>query len=370
MNKGSHFFKNLDALRFMAFLGVFILHTLPVAEATIHSATAGDYIHSIFSFYYLGVPFFFSLSSFLITYKLLEEYKQNGKIRLFTFYLKRGLRIWPIYFLLLLVCFVALPLISLLLNVEQPSLPDIFPFLFFYANFYMIDHGVGFFAPLLVLWSVSIEEQFYILWGLVLKFLKKYLVPFIFFLLAGSLIFSYYYLYLNHQSLRNLKLHSLYAVPDFCIGTLIAIICHRKKGGFNFLAGLPTFTYASVYILLVGMYVIKTFRVTNLDPILTNLIFAVCYGLILFDQSFNNRRIFNAGRFFFLNYLGKISYGLYIYHELAISLMEKLFNFFKPVQPFGKTLLQAISTLALTILIAHLSYRYFEKMFLRMKEKL
>src|SRR5437879_2476179 len=111
MNKGV-FFKNLDAFRFLAFSGVFISHTIPLPEGPLNASTVPDFIVSALSLFYLGVPFFFTLSSFLITYKLLDEYKQKNKIQLFRFYLKRGLRIWPIYFLLLLLCFAGLPLIS------------------------------------------------------------------------------------------------------------------------------------------------------------------------------------------------------------------------------------------------------------------
>jgi peptidoglycan/LPS O-acetylase OafA/YrhL len=74
------------------------------------------------------------------------------------------------------------------------------------------------------------------------------------------------------------------------------------------------------------------------------------------------------GRFSAINYLGKISYGLYIYHELVILLSAKLFHFYRIGQPFGLTVLHTAITLMVTVLVAHTSFRYFEKYFLKLKD--
>ena len=121
--KGTIFFKNLDALRFFAFLGVYIQHTISLPEGPLRSASITDIIRSLLSFYYLGVPFFFTLSSFLITYRILDEYKKEKKVHLLKFYLKRGLRIWPIYFALLLTCFLVLPIVASVTGTAAPGQP-------------------------------------------------------------------------------------------------------------------------------------------------------------------------------------------------------------------------------------------------------
>ncbi len=370
MTKEVPYFKNLDALRFFAFLGVFISHTIPLPEAKTVSATAFDFISSAFSLFYLGVPFFFTLSSFLITYKLLKEYKENNRIQLLKFYLKRGLRIWPIYFLLLLICFVCLPLFSKILNVEKSTLPDIIPFLLFYSNFYIIQHGVQFIFALIVLWSIAVEEQFYIFWGLIMKYFKKYISAILIFLLCGSIAFCYYYLYDLHQTTGDLKIHSIYAIPNFCLGATIALICENKKASFNLLKKLSPYFYLSVYFFLIVFYVTQKFNITQIDPVISNVIYSLCYALILFDQAFNGKRIFNAGNFVTLNYPGKISYGLYIYHELIVSIMMKLFKFFKPDETFAIIIFQAAITLCITIFLSHISYKYFERYFLNLKARL
>lgn len=369
MSNVTKFFKNLDSLRFLAFLGVFNTHTILVSNS-FHSSAVTNIIFSALSFSYLGVPFFFTLSSFLITYRLLEEYKLNNKIKLRRFYIKRGLRIWPIYFLLLLICYIIIPVLFSFLHLEKPTLPNILPFVFFWANFYIINNGVNFITALIVLWSLAIEEQFYIFWGLILKYLRRYLVLVIFILLSLSVIFCYYYLYIMQQKEMNLKIHTLYAMPNFCFGALIAFVCHSKNKSYNFFKSLSRYFYGSIYFALVAFNVLQNFSIIHLDIIIQALFNSICYALILFDQTFNDKRLFNAGNFKVLNYLGRISYGLYIYHLLIISFMIKIFHFFISSQERLTNILYSLISLLTTILVAHVSFRYFESYSLKLKERL
>jgi len=355
------YFSNLDAFRFLSFFGVFLSHTLLIPETT---NIAIDFILSVITMNYLGVPFFFTLSSFLITYRLLKEKEKNNSIQLLRFYRNRILRIWPAYFLLVAVCFLVLPFLSNLLHVQSPSLPSIIPFLFFYVNFYIIENGSGFTFALLVLWSISIEEQFYLVWGLVLKFLSKVSVaPVICSLFIISIGFSYYYLYILHKPAHNLAIHSLYVLQNFCTGALIAFICVQKQKAFIFLNTIPAAVLASVYVILpLSYFFIK-------DIILLNVIKSICYSLIIYDQSFNEKRFFNAGKIAFINYLGKISYGLYLYHALVFVVLQKQFRFFiagsGPV--IWTNLFHTAIAFIVTCVVAHISYRYIESKFLSLK---
>lgn len=156
---------------------------------------------------YFGVPFFFTLSSFLITYNLLVQKSVTGSISLAGFYRNRILRIWPVYFILVFFCFVLLPFISTYLHTAPASLPPVWPFLFFYVNFYIIHHGMGFTFALSILWSISIEEQFYLVWAPLMKLLKKnWLIPVIIVLSAISILFSWHYLYVRYQPVSNLHI--------------------------------------------------------------------------------------------------------------------------------------------------------------------
>ena len=128
------YFKNLDALRFFSFLSVFISHTLLLPDTGSHFT---ELLLNIISLNYLGVPLFFSLSSFLITYRLLREREKEGHVRLSRFYKNRILRIWPAYFIIVILCFLLLPFAASVLHSKAPTLPSILPFLFFYIKIYI-----------------------------------------------------------------------------------------------------------------------------------------------------------------------------------------------------------------------------------------
>ena len=368
-HKSRTFFSNLDALRFFAFLGIFIQHTLPSPIANTSVLFSSEVFKLIFSFNYLGVPFFFTLSSFLITFRILDDYHVTKCISLKKFYLRRGLRIWPIYFLVLGICFLVIPFIYDHIGAQAPTLPGFWPFLFFYANFYFIAHGVGFIYALIPLWSISVEEQFYVLWGLLMKLFHKHMYFIVLLCFLLSIIYCYYYLHILHQNRTNLKLHTMYALLDFCSGAFVAIAGFRKDGFYRFLKNLPGAIYPIVYISMIAYYVLESCACINPDLILSGIFYSICFALILFDQAFNNKRYFNAGKVPALNYLGKISYGLYIYHELVVTLSMKAFHFFRVGSNYFTMLWQTLITLLITIIVAQLSYHYFESYFLRQKHK-
>src|SRR4051794_38856271 len=183
----SYYRPELDALRFFAFFCVFLFHLLDyvpidvkVQPLVVAVCTAGAF----------GVPVFFLLSSFLIVELLLREREQTGDIHIKSFYVRRILRIWPLYFgvfwgLILLGYF----------------LPDIatknhyawIAFTFFAGNWYIMRHGwiAGSIDPL---WSIAVEEQFYIAIPLLTKFGgRKLLAGISVILLAVSYVTSVYY---------------------------------------------------------------------------------------------------------------------------------------------------------------------------------
>jgi peptidoglycan/LPS O-acetylase OafA/YrhL len=355
------YFKNLDALRFLSFIGIFIGHTLSIP---LPGNIIAEYLLSTFTFGYLAVPFFFTLSSFLITYRLLVQKEKKGNINLRDFYRNRILRIWPVYYLLLFSCFFISPLLGSVLHFQLPTLPALAPFVFFYANFYIIQTGGYFTFALVILWSISIEEQFYLVWVWILKFVKEKLLPsFIFFLFIISIAYGYYNLHIEHKPINNLNINSLFVLQYFCMGSFIALICVKKGKTFLFLENIPRIFFFVPYILLP-----LTDRIFN-DPILLTFVRTICFGIVIFDQTFNSHRIINAGKFVFINYMGKISYGLYIYHAVIIVILEKLFHFstINNMVPLWINISRSFILLIITTIIAHLSYQYIEKRFLALK---
>jgi peptidoglycan/LPS O-acetylase OafA/YrhL len=108
----------------------------------------------------LGVDLFFVLSSFLITALLLREKDQRGTLGVRAFWMRRILRILPLYFSALAVVAI----------VMQPPWSHLLPFMVFLGNWRMTGGEAGY--PTDLLWSVSIEEQFYLCWPLMVRFLR------------------------------------------------------------------------------------------------------------------------------------------------------------------------------------------------------
>lgn len=182
------YFNNLDTLRFFAFLSVFCSHCVGVFGYKFHN----KYLELIHRHFFvngdLGVGFFFVLSGFLITWLLLIEKEKNGNINVLHFYMRRVLRIWAVYFLVVLIGF------SIGMQSPVPYHSDISQlkwYLTFLANYDLVFNGQT--NPLVnILWSVAIEEQYYVIWPLFFLFFKKKLLPFVcMIIIIISFIFRY-----------------------------------------------------------------------------------------------------------------------------------------------------------------------------------
>ena len=160
------FFPNLEGLRFFAFFVVFVNHATHSLGYFNHSNKYAFINLHFFKNGDLGVSFFFVLSGFLITYLLLKEKELSGKINIKNFYLRRILRIWPVYFLVVALCLIVFPRLGNLvpgwfpISVDTSSLNPLF-YLTFTGNFDYLVNGISN-VMIGVLWSVSIEEQFYL----------------------------------------------------------------------------------------------------------------------------------------------------------------------------------------------------------------
>ena len=120
-------FPHLDGLRFFCFFVVFLFHGFSTTSAEVAQSSAYRFVRFLFRHGDLGVNFFFVLSGFLITYLLLEEKQRHGRIHIGYFYIRRMLRIWPLYFACVAFGFLAFPaLISqdVLVRVQQSAVPN------------------------------------------------------------------------------------------------------------------------------------------------------------------------------------------------------------------------------------------------------
>ncbi|MGZ6416804.1 MAG: acyltransferase family protein, partial [Bacteroidia bacterium] len=232
------FFPNLDGLRFIAFFFVFSQHVIwgAIKKLSIQSPILDHITYTLFGNGSLGVSVFFVLSGFLITYLILKEIEVNGKLNVKAFYIRRFLRIWPLYFLVLIFAFYLYPFLISFVHTD----PDVFGsrkiyYFTFLSNFdvmhNIVQHGAPGTAITGVTWSVSIEEQFYLIWPVLFYLVpRKYFLSIFLSMIVISLGFRC--MHLNEPGV--LDFHSLSVCCDLAVGGLAAYLSLNSAKFINY----------------------------------------------------------------------------------------------------------------------------------------
>lgn len=345
-------FHTFDSLRFLSFLLVFLHHSpVPQDSWLRYFSREGG----------IGVSFFFVLSGFLITYILiLEKINNEGKIPLKKFFKRRILRIWPLYYAMVLFA-MCTPFILNFLNLPYSNEgyePNWFLTLTFLENYRgMFTHQLPNVSPITVIWSLCIEEHFYIFWGLVFYFISLKNVSK---LLAGCIIFSFTMQTVYEK--YGIDTVDLFTnIHYFAFGAIPAFLFVFRKDLIEKLGGIPA-VYKYMYAVLV-LLVIVTIANTSLisDLKISSLLLSILFsGLILFTLSKKNAFKISDGSI--LAWLGKYTYGLYLFHTICIMLFSKIGIYFG-LNWMITIFLSFISS----VLFSVLSYHLFEKQFLKFK---
>lgn len=360
------FFPHLDGLRFLAFLAVYLTHCFSANTSYVKYSEEYRWATTFFSDGELGVSFFFVLSGFLITYLLLEEEATNGRIDVPFFYVRRILRVWPLFLACVLFGFVVYPV---LVRAISPA-PFVEPgrlgyYLAFISNFDVLQRGWPAAPPLGVLWSISIEEQFYLVWPIVLL-LKAHRTYSLFGIVLVSLVFRYAF----RHSEPVLYLHTLSVMSDMAIGGLLAL----TSIDFSFRRKVYRLkSYQIVMVYLAGILAVVFRDVWSslwLVKPLERIVFATFFAFIIAEQNYAGASFLKVGTIKWLSQWGKYTYGLYCLHILAIIFIDNLFSFLG-INNFGFSILlfKPILSLLLAMLISWISYQYFERYFLRAKNR-
>jgi peptidoglycan/LPS O-acetylase OafA/YrhL len=359
----------LDALRFLAFLCVFSFHRMDYVPT---DPVRNAWLFRIGNVGPLGVPVFFLLSAFLITELLLREREKIGRIDIQAFYVRRILRIWPLYF----VAFFGLAL----LNHFVPGVGTDDPiawlaFTFFTGNWYILHHGwiAGSVDPL---WSISVEEQFYIVIPVLAAFLGRRAVSVVSYLLLG-VAYVTVLIYAMHPTTGDNGewTNSFLQFQFFAAGTLIALLLRGR------LVRMPVWMRGAGFILGFACWftAMIRFKVQSWEPhpTVTGAVIGwllVLAGAVIFFLSTLGTPAHWVPRW--LAYLGRISYGLYLVHSLVFFLtFQKAMPYLR--RQFPAVVLPAairdwvwtVVVLALSIALASLSFHYFERPFLRLKKR-
>jgi len=366
-------FQGLNSLRFIAAFLVVMHHSETIKKKN------GIEDLEWFGLFRNGgnaVTFFFVLSGFLITYLLLKESDKTGSVSVKNFYLKRILRIWPLYFLLVFIGTIALPYVFQLLNVNY-EMPYTLGQTWFYFVFFLPGLVTFFFGHHLLepLWSIGVEEVFYLTWAPLFKMCKNKILILLIAVIALKILLRILGYYFVSNALFNYVVNT-FQFEAMAIGGLGAYFIYTKgsvftglsifKTPFQVILLLHLLVYIIFYSNIDNMYWNTFFKTPILSSILIDLLFL--YLIICVSVIENSVVKFRSKLF---SFLGEISYGIYMYHMLAIFItIHFLTKYLLQMNPFTSHLMFYATVVSITIGGASLSKYLFEDFFLNLKKKL
>jgi len=366
------YFPNLNGLRFVAALLVIVNHIelqrlfygRPTLIAWPVVQRIGDE----------GVTLFFVLSGFLITYLLLLEQEQFGQIAVGRFYRRRALRIWPLYYAVVALALLVLPHVALLrtagYSADISNLPEqLLLHALLLPNVAAVLYGI---IPFLSqAWSIGTEEQFYLLWPWVLRRAGGRVLPVVagvFLLLLGGqhgIVAAFHAAQPTPAPWLNFAFNFLakFRLDCLVLGAVPAILLFQRHTVVLRWLMAPAMQWLCLLAVLGLLGWGRRFP-------LHEEMYASLFAVLILNLAAAEKPIISLEKGW-LNYLGKLSYGLYMLHNLALALvLLQLGPWLDAQVGWLRWLLTLLATLGLTVLLAMLSYYGLERPFLRRKRRL
>ena len=340
-------FGSLDGLRCLSIVLVIWHHA------------AGDQL-SYFQRGYLGVDLFFVISGFLITTLLLRERELSGRISLLKFYSRRTLRIFPLYYAVLGLYVVLVWTMKPATEADQQARAGFFhnlPFFLTYTSNWFVDLRDGQRVIFYFVWSLAVEEQFYLLWPGIVRASRRWYVPV---LVVGALAVVNEtlkgFVAAGVASRENLMVRILVSIATpICLGCILAYAL-QYRGGFRVVSRFlhPAWSAPLALGALISVLVIHTTPVLLVYLIMTWLVGACC---IRSDHPLVPLLANPA-----VVYIGTVSYGMYLFHMLALHAARRVISADWLAATFVVGAILAVG-------LATLSRYFYEAPFLRLKER-
>ncbi len=376
MKQGNRiYFKGLDGLRAIGALSVVLGH-IELSKKNINVSNLMEIPFYKNTSGHLGVILFFVLSGFLISYLLFKEKEETKNIDVIRFYTRRALRIWPIYYIAIILLFFVFPFVIEFEYYAKPNwenpISNINTILIYFLMVpNLVSFGINGLGGGFQLGSIGTEEQFYFFWPWFVKYFRNILYPIFALILFIPLVphfcdYATNNFFKNNPSMINLLeqlggFFMFFKINCMATGGLIAWVY------FNKIHSILNFLYS---IKIQFLILILTFGGWGFGFELNYFndeYYSFLFAILILNTATNKNAVFSFN-YRILNYLGKISYGIYVYHWIIIYLILDWVMCFKYNFWFFNILLYSSSFL-ISILISHLSYYYFEIWFLKLKEK-
>ena len=353
----SGYVPQLDGLRGIAILSVLLGHLQPRFPLFHSAGPAAQYN-------FMGVDLFFVVSGFLITGILLDSVGSDHYLR--NFYVRRVLRIWPLYFALLGFVFIVLPLIFPEERARIFALCHPWQaYLVFAQNFHAHTLGI---MPLFVTWSLAVEEQFYFAWPLIVLLLPRRAIPG--FLIAVALLSPAFrgLAQMRGASPETLYTCTIFRLDSISAGALLAVWVRSK--GFSrvaarrLLMGLMAAGFVGCFVTLVWLWYLPVCANLRYSAVAIFFLGLVGWALLAEARSVSIRFLSAS----WLRYTGKICFGLYLLHTIVFDVLTPERLAFLGSSWSG-SLAIVIIDLAAVFLVAGCSWRFFEAPILAQKHR-
>ena len=320
----------------------------------------------------IGVGLFFSLSGFLITSLLFNELEITHTIRLKDFYIRRILRIWPLYYMIVLLgIFVLNRIPALKIPLLSDRMYQTMDFLKILNIALIIPNFTHFYIPYSdQRWSIIVEEQFYLIQPAILRIFRKRKTLLI---VLCVLVFSSEILRLlalglhldKHISTNFLDptYEQLKYLGCIAVGCVFSVLYYKRESlTRNFL--YRKYTQILVLLILIACTLISFYVVHN-EEYFDYRIYCFLFSIVVVNAAQNPKTIYRLEHPV-LNFLGKISYGIYMYHMACIGIAYYFARSFFPTGVVQEIVLFILSV-TLTIFVSWISFTYFESFFLKLK---
>lgn len=340
-------FANLDGLRFLCIAMVVWHHAIPIDLPGIKLEDRG----------FLGVDFFFVLSGYLITTLLLRETARYGNFSLRDFYIRRAIRIIPVYFFV--VSFVGFYFIVV---DGQRQYLELLPYYYlFLSNFLVSD------IPTLdPTWSLSVEEQYYLVWpALLLLLSKRLVVPVLALLIVGNVAIMTGWVWTPEPMTAGPLIfkmpNSTYA--PILMGSLAAIVLHNQSA-FEKIAPFVSHRVAPLVgfcLLLIAMEFLPGDLRGIPNFILHSIMTLLLMALVIKERNVFSPVLTNRA----ISRVGAISYGIYLYHLLVLDVTHRALAVLELSSPWLVLFTYAIGS----YIVAEMSFRTLEAYFRRFRPR-
>ncbi len=327
------------------------------------------------SFLWTSIDLLFALSGLLITGILVETKDSQHYFK--NFYVRRALRIFPLYYLLVIIFILYIYFITNSQGSFTYFTTNIGYFLLYCQNWYFINYGVPEGGHLNHTWSLAVDEQIYILWPLLIFLCrnKSQLIWLCIFTLLFSLFFRIWYInfYLPASPIDPYAaFHNTFCrIDSFAAGSLLYCLMRFNVNFLNKKNALILFFVTTFSVILIGLkddnFDFTGYYMGNFGFTLMGLNFMTC---LYFSLTSNNKFINVILQNSILTYIGKISYSLYVFHWFILMLLLPTFNtILKKILNINSNFIAITFCFIATLIVSALSYRFFEKPIIKLKKK-